>query len=132
MNKLPLTYAVAAIVAAVSFAAIAPTYAQMDNSEMDHGSTPMGDMSASSKAYDDAMAKMDEAMSQLQLKMTGKPGVDFAMMMIPHHQSAIDMAKAYLASGEKDPELTKLSNDIIAAQETEIAFLKEWLKKNAH
>ena len=90
----------------------------------------MGDMSASSKAYDDAMAKMDEAMAQLQLKMTGKPGVDFAMMMIPHHQSAIDMARAYLASGENDPELTKLSNEIIAAQETEIASLKEWLKKN--
>ena len=132
MNKLSLIYAVAAIVAAVSFAAIAPTYAQMDNSEMDHGSMSMGDMSESAKAYDDAMAKMDEAMAQLQLKMTGKPGVDFAMMMIPHHQSAIDMAKAYLASGEKDPELTKLSNEIIAAQETEIAFLKEWLKKNAH
>jgi uncharacterized protein (DUF305 family) len=62
------------------------------------------------------MAKMEEAMSQL--KMTGKPGVDFAMMMIPHHQSAIDMAKAYLASGESDSELTKLSNDIIAAQES--------------
>ena len=51
-------------------------------------------------------------------------------MMIPHHQSAIDMAKAYLASGEADPELTKLSNDIIAAQEKEIVFLKDWLKRN--
>jgi len=124
MNKLSLAYAMAAIVASVSFTAIAPA-----NAQMDPGTMPMGDMSASSKAYDDAMAKMDEAMAQLQLRMTGKPGVDFAMMMIPHHQSAIDMAKAYLASGENDPELTKLSNEIIAAQETEIAFLKEWLKK---
>jgi uncharacterized protein (DUF305 family) len=40
------------------------------------------------------------------------------------------MAKAYLASGENDPELTKLSNDVVAAQEKEIAFLREWLKKN--
>ena len=125
MNKLSLAYAMAAIVASVSFTAIAPA-----NAQMDPGTMPMGDMSASSKAYDDAMAKMDEAMAQLQLRMTGKPGVDFAMMMIPHHQSAIDMAKAYLASGENDPELTKLSNEIIAAQETEIASLKEWLKKN--
>ena len=39
------------------------------------------------------------------MKMSGKPGVDFAMMMIPHHQSAIDMAKAYLASGENNPDL---------------------------
>ena len=47
-------------------------------------------------------------------------------------QSAIDMAEAYLASGENDPELTKLSNEIIAAQEKEIAFLKGWLEKNAN
>jgi uncharacterized protein (DUF305 family) len=40
------------------------------------------------------------------------------------------MAKAYLESGDGDPELTKLSNEIIAAQETEIAFLKDWLEKN--
>ncbi len=41
------------------------------------------------------------------------------------------MAKAYLASGENDPELTKLSGEIIAAQEKEIAFLKDWLTKNS-
>ena len=113
MNKLSLAYAAAAIVGAVSFAAIAPSKAQMG-----HGNSP----------YEHAMTTMDETMAKL--KMTGKPGVDFAMMMIPHHQSAIDMAEAYLASGENDPELTKLSNDIIAAQKSEIAFLQEWLKKN--
>jgi uncharacterized protein (DUF305 family) len=89
----------------------APAIAQMDHSKM-HG------MSPASTAYMDAMA------------MTGKAGADFALMMIPHHQSAIDMAKAYLASGENDPELTTLSNEIIAAQEKEIAFLKGWLSKN--
>ncbi len=50
-------------------------------------------------------------------------------MMIPHHQAAIDMAKAYLASGEGDPELEKLSREIIAAQEREIAFLKDWIER---
>ena len=44
-------------------------------------------------------------------------------------QSAIGMAKAYRASGENDPELAKLSTDIIAAQETAIAFLRSWLEK---
>lgn len=100
--------------------------AQMDHSG--HGATPAGEMSAASQAYMDAMAKMDADMKAMA--MTGKPGVDFALMMIPHHQSAIDMAKAYLESGEADPELTKLSNEIIAAQEKEIAFLKDWLKRN--
>ena len=89
-----------------------------------------GHMSAASTAYMDAMTKMDEEMASMQ--MTGEPGIDFALMMIPHHQSAIDMAKAYLASGENDPDLTKLSSDIIAAQESEIAFLQSWLQKKGH
>lgn len=113
--------AAAAILAAVTLSFVSPGLAQMDHSKM-------GEMSAASTAYMDAMTKMDTDMDAMA--MTGKPGADFALMMIPHHQSAIDMAKAYLTSGENDPELTKLSNDIIVAQETEIAFLKEWLKKN--
>lgn len=95
-------------------------FAQMNHSKM-------GEMSAASTAYMEAMEKMDADMDAMQ--MTGKPGADFALMMIPHHQSAIDMAKAYLASDEKDPELTKLSEEIIAAQEKEIAFLKDWLAR---
>ena len=93
--------------------------------QMDHGAMHMGE---ASQAYMDAMSRMDADMTAMT--MTGMPGVDFALMMIPHHQSAIDMAKAYLASGENDAELAKLSNDIIAAQEIEIAFLKAWLAKN--
>lgn len=121
---------IATIAAAVGLAMVlaAPAFAQTNTEAMDHGSMPMGEMKGASKAYMDAMQKMDDEMSAM--KMTGKPGVDFAKMMIPHHQSAIDMAKAYLESGENDPELVKLSNEIIAAQETEIAFLKAWLEKN--
>lgn len=100
----------------------ATAFAQMNHSGH-------GDMSAASQAYMDAMKKMDDGMKAMN--MTGKAGADFALMMIPHHQSAIDMAKAYLASDEKDPELTKLSNEIVAAQEKEIAFLQDWLKRNA-
>ena len=107
----------ALIASAATIAAISSGSAQMNHGEM-HGA---------SGAYMDAMKMMDDHMAKMQ--MTGEPGVDFALMMIPHHQSAIDMAKAYLASGENDPELAKLSNDIIAAQETEIAFLRSWLEK---
>jgi uncharacterized protein (DUF305 family) len=49
-------------------------------------------------------------------------------MMIPHHQSAIDMAEAYLEHGD-DPELTNLANEIIAAQQEEIEFLQNWLER---
>ena len=118
--------------ALLSFALVAAPAAAQDHSQMDHskmGQAP-AEMSAASKAYMDAMSKMDAEMKAMA--MTGKPGVDFASMMIPHHQAAIDMAKAYLASGETDPELTKLSQDIVAAQEKEIAFMKAWLQKQGH
>jgi len=117
-------------------AAIAPAAAQMGHGghgAAGHGSAPAASsaptMSAASQAYMDAMAAMDREMAAMP--MTGQPGVDFAAMMIPHHQAAIDMAQAYLASPEKDAELTQLSREIIAAQEREIAFLKAWLAKRA-
>lgn len=84
---------------------------------------------SASARYMDAMKTMDTAMQGMT--MTGKAGVDYAAMMIPHHQSAIDMAEAYLASGERDPVLTKLSEDVVASQKREIATLQEWLAKTA-
>ena len=49
--------------------------------------------------------------------------------MIAHHEGAIDMAKVVLAFG-KDTEMKKLADDIIKAQEKEVAFMKSWLEKN--
>lgn len=112
-----------AIAAALSLP-VAPVLAQ------DHSGHGAQAMTGASQAYMDAMAKMDADMKAM--KMTGKAGADFMLMMIPHHQSAIDMAKAYLASGENDPEITKLANDVIVAQEKEIADMRAWLKKNGH
>ncbi|MCE3602828.1 DUF305 domain-containing protein [Massilia sp. P8910] len=73
----------------------------------------------------EAMHKKMEAM-----KMSGKTDTDFAMMMVAHHQGAIDMAKAELASG-KNPEVRKTAEKVIAAQTKEIAQLEAWLKKDA-
>src|SRR5579862_9342071 len=64
-----------------------------------------------------AMESMDKGMAAAPV--TGDTDRDFVAMMIPHHQGAIDMAKAELASG-KDPEIRRLARDIVAAQEREI------------
>ena len=51
------------------------------------------------------------------------------MMMIPHHQGAIDMAKVELEHGD-DPQMRALAEKVIEAQTAEIAELKEWLEAN--
>lgn len=80
----------------------------------------------STEAYKQSAEKMHSDMNQ---EYTGDADKDFAIGMIPHHQGAIDMAKIVLKYG-KDPELKKLAEDIIAAQEKEIKFLKDWIAKN--
>jgi len=108
----------------VAFAAAlfaAPALAQ-DHSH--HTMAPVGD-SAASKAYAAANAKMHQDMD---IKFSGDADVDFVRGMIAHHQGAIDMAKVQLQYG-KDPAIRKLSEEIIAAQESEIALMKDWLAK---
>ena len=72
------------------------------------------------------MQSMNQRMSQL-MRTTGNPDRDFAQMMIPHHQGAIEMAKVLLERG-KDPELRNLAEKIIKDQQREIAQLQDWLK----
>ena len=86
-------------------------------------------------AADGFDARMAEAMTRMHHAMMlppfGDPDRDFAAMMIPHHQGAIDMARVELQYG-KDPAIKSLAEGIIKAQEAEIAMMREWLKKNGH
>ena len=88
--------------------------------------TPKGDQGEASKAFAKANAAMHTGMD---IEFSGKTDVDFAKGMTAHHQGAIDMAKIELQFG-KDAELRKLAEGIIAAQESEIGFMKGWLAKN--
>jgi uncharacterized protein (DUF305 family) len=73
-------------------------------------------------AFKDANDKM---MREMTMEPSGDADRDFAMMMIPHHQGAIDMAKIELQYG-KNSQLRAMAEKIIAAQESEIAELKKW------
>lgn len=74
-----------------------------------------------------AMTSMCEGMDSMQ--MTGSIDHDFLLMMIPHHQSALDMAKAYLKEGVA-PEIRAMAESVIAAQQKEIEEMQTWLKEH--
>ena len=71
-----------------------------------------------------AMTVMDQGMKQAP--MVGNPDHDFAAMMIPHHQGAIDMAKVELLYG-KDPVLRRIAQEIIVTQQQEIVVMRRQL-----
>lgn len=75
---------------------------------------------------DDAMAVMDDGMKRAP--MNGVAEHDFVTMMIPHHQGAIDMAKALLLT-TKDPELRNFAQGIITEQQNEIKIMQAWLQR---
>ena len=67
-----------------------------------------------------AMVRMHSAM---MVSYTGDPDRDFTLMMIAHHQGAIDMAEIELRFG-KDERLRRLAQGIIVEQRQEIAVMQ--------
>ena len=115
--------------------ASASTHADCPAMNMTHGAmtTPPPPLVISNSIpfadlMDQSMAIMDQGMAQAP--MVGNPDHDFASMMIPHHQGAVDMAKVELLYG-KDPALRRLAQEIIVSQGSEIAVMQMSLKQLA-
>jgi len=88
---------------------------------------PRGDQGVASLAMNAVNERMHREMA---MEYTGNVDADFAKNMIAHHQGAIDMAKVVVAFG-KDPKIRELAQNVIKAQEDEIAMMKSWLAANA-
>jgi uncharacterized protein (DUF305 family) len=69
------------------------------------------------------------SMEDMKADLQGKTGDEydkaFIADMIAHHEGAVAMAKLSANSAKHD-EIKKLSEDIVAAQEKEIASMKQW------
>ena len=87
--------------------------------------------SADTKAMQQAYAQGMDAMHEEMMLGIADPNADmaFARGMLPHHVGAVDMAKVQLKYG-KDPEMLKLAQQIIDAQQAEIEQMQNWISAN--
>jgi|UPI0006483383 hypothetical protein len=69
---------------------------------------------------DEAMVRM---MADMHVAPSGDIDRDFATMMIPHHQGAIDMAVAELRYGRNE-QLRRIAQEIIIEQQQEIDAMR--------
>lgn len=74
------------------------------------------------------MASMNTMMQKMSgMKMSGDFDMDFANMMIEHHQGAIDMSEEELKSG-LDAKIKSMVQNIITAQKEEQGKLRDIIK----
>jgi uncharacterized protein (DUF305 family) len=88
----------------------------------------MGQMTPSQKGLHEAMMKMHSPM--MQGMMAKDADVAWICAMIPHHQGAIEMARAGLL-GADNAESKRLAEETISSNEKELEKLIAWVEKHA-
>jgi uncharacterized protein (DUF305 family) len=87
------------------------------------------------KAMDAEWPELAKSMDTMHAAMayiepSGNGDVDFVRLMLPHHQAAIDMAKAQLMHGT-DRQMRRMAQEIMTDQQSEIDLMRMWLKLHA-
>ncbi|WP_394822273.1 DUF305 domain-containing protein [Pendulispora albinea] len=67
-------------------------------------------------------AAMNKMMADMAVAPTGDVDRDFVAMMVPHHQGAIDMARAVLRYGHNE-QVRRIAQEIVVEQMQEIAAM---------
>lgn len=80
------------------------------------------------EAFQKDLQRSMAAMMDKNIKIHNNTDKDYAQQMIPHHQSAVEMAEVYLKYG-KNAELLALCKNVVSAQTEEIAYLQNWLSR---
>ena len=92
---------------------------------------------SSAAADDDTnryLQRQDEIMRNMMRDMenipkTGNASIDFLNGMIPHHESAVEMADSYLEYGGNNETLKKLAETIKTTQTEEIRQMRDLIRK---
>jgi len=87
-----------------------------------HAAAPGGDGNEQAFISENDVA-MNRMMADMTVKPSGDVNRDFVEMMIPHHQGAIDMAKALLVHGDNET-LRRIAQEIVITQRQEIVAMR--------
>jgi uncharacterized protein (DUF305 family) len=126
IRKRMISLAATASVTATSFAlAQDPTTTRHAPVAMavQYGADP-SDPSHEQRFLSENAAAMNKMMADMTIKPTGDVDRDFVAMMVPHHQGAVDMAKAELEYGHNE-QLHRLAQEIVANQQQEIMVMRD-------
>lgn len=86
-----------------------------------------GCASTTSSGGTDTMPGMGSSASASPAADVNMADMQFTMMMIPHHQQAVEMADMILAKDGIDERVLTLAEQIKAAQGPEIELMESWL-----
>lgn len=115
-----LAIVLALVVASPSRAHDTAHHSTSANSINSRSAASAGDEAAYLAENEAAMTKM---MNDMAVKPTGDVDRDFVAMMVPHHQGAIEMARAVLRYGRNE-QLRRIAQEIIVDQLQEIAAMR--------